>query len=176
MLFERTEMEGLFLIKRTPFKDERGYFSRMYCEEEFKKAGIQEKFVQINLCANEKKGTLRGLHYQLEKAEDKVVVCVRGRIWDVCVDLRPNSPTFKKHMAYELSEENNQMLFIPKGCAHGYLTLEENSQLVYLMSEFYIPGNDAGYRYDDPAFHIAWPFETDTIIISEKDRNLPYMK
>lgn len=176
MVFEKTGIEGLVLIKRTPAKDERGYFARMYCEEEFKNAGIGVKFVQMNLCFNEKKGTLRGLHYQLEMQEDKVVSCVHGRIWDVCVDLRCESPTYKRYEAYELSEENQQMLFIPKGCAHGYLTLEENSQLVYLMSEFYIPGNDAGYRYDDPAFAIEWPFDESNITISEKDKNLPYVK
>lgn len=175
MVFEKTGIEGLVLIKRTSAKDERGYFARMYCEEEFKNAGICEKFVQMNLCFNEKKGTLRGLHYQVGKQEDKVVSCVHGRIWDVCVDLRCESPTYKRYEAYELSEENQQMLFIPKGCAHGYLTLEENSQLVYLMSEFYIPGNDAGYRYDDPAFGIEWPFDESNITISEKDKNLPYI-
>lgn len=176
MVFEKTEIEGLVRIKRMPSVDARGYFSRMYCEKEFQDAGILEKFVQMNLCFNEKKGTLRGLHYQLEKQEDKVVSCVRGKVWDVCVDLRTDSPTYKSYRAYELSEENGQMLFIPKGCAHGYLTLEENSQLVYLMSEFYIPGNDAGYRYDDPAFQIAWPLPPEDFVISEKDQNLPYIQ
>jgi len=175
MVFEKTEIEGVVLIGRTPSRDERGYFARMYCEKEFKEAGICEKFVQTNICFNPKKGTLRGLHYQLDKQEDKLVSCVRGKIWDVCVDLRWDSPTYKKYVAYELSEENHRMLYVPKGCAHGYLTLEDNSQLIYMMSEFYIPGNDAGYRYDDPTFGIDWPIEC-ALTISEKDKNLPYFK
>lgn len=174
MIFENTAIEGVVLIKRTSSTDERGYFARLYCENEFREAGIHERFVQANLCFNEKKGTLRGLHYQVGKQEDKLVSCIRGRIWDVCVDLRADSETYLKYVAYELSEENQQMLYIPKGCAHGYMTLEDNCQLVYMMSEFYIPGNDAGYRYDDPAFKIQWPSVGGTLVLSEKDKNLPY--
>ena len=176
MTFEKTEIEGLILIKRTPINDERGYFERMYCVNEFGDGEIFEKFVQINHCYNKSENTLRGLHFQKEKQEDKVVSCIKGKIWDVCVDLRKTSLTYKKYKAFELSERNGYMLHIPKGCAHGYLTLEPNSHLIYFMSEFYVPGNDGGLRYDDPAFDIKWPFLSDHIVISEKDKNLPYME
>lgn len=174
MKFYNTDIDGAFLIERQPNQDERGYFTRLYCENEFKNSGLDISFVQMNLCENKQRGTLRGLHFQKgSKAEDKVVSCLRGRIYDVCVDIRQYSPSFGKWVGYELSEENNRMLFIPKGCAHGYVTLEPDSQLLYLMSEFYSPGYDAGYRYDDPAFQITWPI-SENIILSEKDKNWPY--
>ena len=176
MKFIKTEIEGAYVIERTPNVDERGYFARLYCSNEFKEAGIITSFPQINLCQNKEIGTLRGMHYQAgEKGEDKVVSCIRGKIYDVCVDIRPYSKTFCNYIGYELSEENGRMLFIPKGCAHGYMTLEENCQLLYLMSEFYEPNLAAGYRYDDPAFNIVWP-KMDKLIISEKDKKLPFMK
>lgn len=173
MLFEKTGIEGAYLITRTPNYDERGSFARFYCEQEFKQAGIEESFVQMNICTNKKRGTLRGLHYQSENAaEDKVVSCIKGRIFDVCVDIRSSSETFLRYAAYELSEDNNKMLYIPKGCAHGYVTLEDDSSLLYMMTEFYVPNASFGYRYDDDAFGIEWPI-TSNLIISEKDRNLP---
>jgi len=173
MIFEKTKIDGALIITRTPDYDVRGSFSRFYCKKELENIGIFENFKQMNVCVNEKKGTLRGLHYQKGDAlEDKVVACIRGRIFDVCVDIRTTSNTFCQYVACELSESNNKMFYIPKGCAHGYVTLEDNSHLFYMMSEFYVPDSAAGYKYDDPAFAIKWPIK-DSLILSEKDKMLP---
>lgn len=175
MIITELEIRGAFLIQRQPFTDERGYFARLYCEKEFQEAGIDIEIKQMNLCENKEAGTLRGLHFQEgEFAEDKVVSCTRGRIYDVCVDVRPDSDTYLKYCAYELSEDNGAMLYVPKGCAHGYVTLTDNCQLLYLMSQFYVPGYARGYRYDDPTFHIEWPIRS-RLILSEKDKELPYI-
>lgn len=175
MIFTETFIAGAYMIERTPFKDERGYFARCYCEKEFQNAGIHVEFKQMNICENLQKGTLRGLHFQTgECAEDKVVSCLRGTVFDVCVDIRPESPTYCKYLACELSEDNGKMLYIPKGCAHGYVTLTDDCQLFYMMSEFYAPDFSAGYRYDDPAFAIDWPVK-DGLILSEKDCKLPFI-
>lgn len=175
MKFRETSIRDVFIVEREPFEDERGYFARFYCEEEFNLAGITTRFKQMNICKNNKQWTLRGLHYQSGKfAEDKLVSCIRGSIWDVCVDIRPGSDTFCQYVAYELSENNGKMLYIPKGCAHGYVTLEEQCQLFYMMSENYVPEAAQGYRYDDPILSIEWP-SGKNFIISEKDRNLPYL-
>lgn len=175
MIIKPLQIKDAYLIQREPNIDERGYFVRTYCEKEFHNAGINMKIRQMNLCANKERYTLRGLHLQKgEYSEDKVVSCNRGRIFDAFVDMRPDSQTYLKYCAFELSEENGQMLYIPKGCAHGYLTLEENCQLLYLMSEFYTPGEAAGYRYDDPAFNIKWPYNRN-LIMSEKDMNWEYL-
>ena len=176
MIINALNIEGAYLIEREPRKDERGYFARLYCEREFQAAGIQMEIKQMNLCENKQKGTLRGLHFQRGAyLEDKVVTCTRGLIYDVCVDIRENSSTYLSYYACEMSEDNGKMLFIPKGCAHGYVTLEENCQLLYLMSEFYTPEAAAGYRYNDPAFGIEWPLK-EGLIISPKDRELPFIK
>jgi len=176
MKISALSIEGTFLIERTPSCDERGYFARLYCVNEFREAGILMDIKQMNLCGNKAKGTLRGMHFQSgEHAEDKVVSCTRGSVYDVCVDVRPDSPTYLKYCAYELSENNGKMLYIPKGCAHGYVTLEDDVQLLYLMSEFYTPMNSMGYRYDDPAFGIHWPIK-ENLIISPKDKQWAYIK
>lgn len=174
MEFIKTSINGAYLIKRNAIQDKRGYFGRLYCAREFKENGIEEDFVQDNICLNEKNNTLRGLHFQTIIEEGKLVSCLKGKIWDVCVDLRSDSSSFCQYYAHELSEENQYMLYIPKGCAHGYVTLESNSLLLYKMTEFYIPGNDKGYRYNDPSFGIEWPVNLDNLIISDKDRNLPF--
>lgn len=174
MDFLKTSIEGAMLIKRKAIKDSRGYFGRLYCEKEFSENGMLDKFVQDNICFNEKKHTIRGLHYQSVKQEGKLVTCLKGSIWDVCVDIRKNSNTLCKYVAYELSDSNQCMLFIPKGCAHGYITLEDNCVVLYKMTEFYIPGNDGGYRYDDPSFGVEWPCDMRDIVISEKDKKLPF--
>ncbi len=175
MNFEKTFIQGVYLVTGIPFEDFRGSFTRLYCEKEFYEAGIKQNFKQINLCNNINKGTLRGLHYQKGgKLEDKIVTCVNGKIFDVCVDIRQDSPTYGRYIAEELSDRNRKMLYIPKGCAHGYVTLEDYSQILYLMSEFYIPGLEAGYKYDDPMFGIQWPIK-DNLIISDKDLTLPYI-
>ena len=175
MIITKLGIEGAFLVQRQPVRDERGYFARLYCEKEFQANGINMEIKQMNLCKNKEPGTLRGLHFQEgEFAEDKVVSCTRGQIYDVCVDVRPDSHTFLKYYACELSEDNGTMLYIPKGCAHGYVTLTENCQLLYLMSQFYVPGCARGYRYDDPAFQIEWPIR-EGLILSQKDKELPYI-
>ncbi len=175
MIISALDIEGAFLIEMEPNKDERGYFTRLYCEKEFQASHIQMEIKQMNLCVNEKRGTLRGLHFQNGiHAEDKVVSCTRGVIYDVCVDVRKNSPTYLKYYACELSEDNGKMLFIPKGCAHGYVTLDRNCQLLYLMSEFYVSEAAAGYRYNDPAFGIEWPLR-ERLVISQKDKELPFI-
>ena len=176
MEFEKTKIDGAVLIKRIPYEDERGSFARFFCAEEFGGVGINTSYVQMNFCTNTNANTLRGLHYQIGRAaEDKLVVCVEGCVWDVCVDLRKDSPTYCQYVGYELSKTNGKMLFIPKGCAHGYLTLTANSNLVYLMSEFYIENMSAGYRYDDPTFAIDWPI-MNNLVISKKDATLPFIE
>jgi dTDP-4-dehydrorhamnose 3,5-epimerase len=167
---EETKIKGAFLMTRDVLSDERGYFCRLTDAGEFKSAGIEVDFVQISLSYNEKRGTLRGLHTQTgESSEEKFVVCSRGEIFDVCVDVRENSPTFGEYISAILSEANGVSLYIPKGCAHGYLTLTDNAQLIYFMSQFYSPHSERGYHYDDPVFGIDWPFTPS--VISEKDRN-----
>lgn len=176
MNFINTNILGAYIIKPDPYVDKRGEFSRIFCERVFDQNGLVNHFPQINICKNNLKGTLRGMHYQKKEfSEDKVVSCICGKIYDVIVDLRSDSETFLQSYGIELSEKNGFQLYIPKGCAHGYVTLEDNSNLLYLMSEFYNKDSSAGYRYDDPAFSIKWPvFEN--YIISEKDKNLPYIK
>ncbi len=175
MNFIETSINGVYIIERTMSFDKRGCFSRFFCEKEFHEAGINTDIRQMNVCFNKQKGTLRGMHYQKDGfAEDKLVVCVSGKIFDVCVDIRPESPTYCKYVSCELSDENGKMLYIPKGFAHGYVTLEDNCNLVYMMSEFYVPGSAAGYRYDDPDFSIKWP-DIENLVMSEKDEQLPYI-
>ena len=175
MEFKKTKIEGAFLIKRKSIEDNRGSFGRLYCEREFRENGIGDQFVQDNVCFNSKKHTLRGLHFQAIKEEGKLVSCLRGSIWDVCVDIRKHSKTFCNYVAFELSETNQNMLFIPKGCAHGYITLVDNSMLLYKMTEFYVPGNERGYRYNDPTFGIEWPCDLEDAVISEKDKRIPFI-
>jgi dTDP-4-dehydrorhamnose 3,5-epimerase len=163
---------GSFLIDLNLLEDERGFFSRLACQEEFLEKGLEGKIVQLNDSYSRYKGTLRGLHYQLPPFEEtKIVRCIRGSIWDVVVDLRPHSNTFCRWFGHTLTEENRTMLYIPKGCAHGFITLEDNTEILYLVSEKYSKEKERGVRWDDPAFSISWPLEPR--YISEKDRNHP---
>ena len=172
MKITETDIKGCYIIERDFFKDERGYFSRAICRKTLESAGINGEFVQSNLSQNCDNYTLRGLHSQQAPfAEDKLVMCTRGAIKDVCVDVRPDSPTFKKYVSADLSEENGKCLYVPKGCAHGYLTLEDNSQVLYYVTCEYVPNSEKCYRFDDPAFGIDWGVQPDKLIISEKDRN-----
>ncbi|MCB0688810.1 MAG: dTDP-4-dehydrorhamnose 3,5-epimerase, partial [Saprospiraceae bacterium] len=158
MKFIPAHIKGLYTIDLQPFQDDRGFFSRIYCKEEFKRAGLVDEFVQVNHSVTLKKGTLRGLHYQIAPhAEVKVLRCVRGRIFDVVVDVRKGSPTFLQHFSIELSESNNKMLYIPTGLAHGFQTLVDNTAIIYQHSNFYDPGAERGIRYDDPLLSIDWP-------------------
>jgi dTDP-4-dehydrorhamnose 3,5-epimerase len=172
MKFRRTGFEGLFVIELERLADSRGFFARSWCAREFADHGLETAVAQCNISYNEKRGTLRGLHFQ-EKPfeEDKIVRCTKGLIYDVAVDLRSNSPTFRRWFAVELSEENRQAIFIPKGFAHGFQTLVDGSEVLYQMSEFYHPEAQAGVRWNDPAFGIQWPLPEANL--SPKDAALP---
>lgn len=174
MRIEATNIPDTYLIYREPFTDERGSFVRMFCKHEFEATGLCADIAQINLSTNHKKGTLRGLHLQNDAAEDKLVTCVNGAIFDVCVDVRKNSPTFGQWIGETLSAENGAALYVPKGCAHGYVTLQDNCQLVYFMSEFYKPNTACGFMYDEPLFSIIWPINV-PYILSEQDSKWEYI-
>ena len=168
MIFEETKLAGAFIIKLEKLEDERGFFARAWCQKEFDDAGINSRVVQANLSYNEKKGTLRGMHYQVSPYQEaKLVRCFRGAIYDVIVDLRSDSPTYKDWIGVELSAQNRQVLFVPEGFAHGFQTLESQTEVFYQVSEFYTPGAEKGARYNDPAFGIDWPLPVS--VISEKD-------
>jgi dTDP-4-dehydrorhamnose 3,5-epimerase len=172
MIFTETNLKSSFLIEPEPRADERGFFARTWCQREFEAHGLQIRWVQCNVSFNKTKGTLRGMHYQVAPyAEAKLVRCTRGAIYDVIIDLRYDSPTFKQWLAVKLTADNRQMLFIPEGFAHGFQTLEDDTEVFYQMSEFYAPDYAKGVRWNDPAFDISWP--ADERIISERDRSYP---
>jgi dTDP-4-dehydrorhamnose 3,5-epimerase len=160
------------VIKVEPREDERGFFARAWCQREMAEQGLDPRVVQCNLSFNHTCGTVRGMHYQIAPhQESKLVRCLRGSIFDVIIDLRPESATYAKWFGVELSAEERNMLFVPEGFAHGYQTLRENTEVFYQVSEFYQPGSEAGLRWDDPAFAIKWPIQA--TLISEKDRTHP---
>ena len=170
MTFCETKLSGVFRIRLEPNQDERGFFARTWCEREFASHGLNPRLVQCNISFNPRKGTLRGVHYQAEPyPEAKLVRCTRGAVYDVALDMRPQSATFKLWVAAVLSAENRHMLYIPEGCAHGLLTLTDDTEVLYHMSEFYHPELTRGVRFDDPAFQIVWPDKIE--VISERDRN-----
>jgi dTDP-4-dehydrorhamnose 3,5-epimerase len=172
MIFTPTSLHGAFLVTLELHRDERGFFARTWCEQEFEAHGVNVRCVQGNLSFNEKKGTLRGMHYQIAPyAEAKLVRCTRGAIYDVIIDLRPGSATFKQWMAVNLTADDHQMLFVPEGFAHGFQTLEDHTEVLYQMSEFYAPEYARGVRWNDPVFGIRWP--DGERIICERDRNYP---
>ena len=168
MKFEPTPLAGAFVIEMQLFRDDRGFFSYSFDRGKFQQHGITADIVQSNLSFNLKKGTLRGMHFQIEpRAQPKLVRCTAGAVYDVIVDLRVASPTFCKWFGVELSAENRRSLFIPAGFAHGFQTLSDNSELLYDMFEWYAPETARGVRYNDPAFGIQWPLEIS--VISERD-------
>lgn len=172
MQFVNAGLDGSFFVELEFQRDERGAFARTYCNEEFVAVGIEMVPVQCNLSRNPKSGTLRGMHYQRPpQGEPKLVQCVHGRIFDVAIDLRRESRTFRKWVGTELSAEGNRLFYIPAGCAHGFLTLEADSNVIYYMGARYAPGSGAGVRWDDPAFGIAWPEEPQ--LISSRDAEYP---
>ena|SRR5215510_2668752 len=172
MIFTATQLYGAFIIQPERLCDHRGFFARMWCQREFEAHGLNPSLVQCSISFNTKKGTLRGMHYQLAPcAEVKLVRCTSGAIYDVIIDLRPSSPTFKRHVAVVLSAQNHTMLYIPEGVAHGFQTLQDNTEVFYQMSAFYAPEYTRGVRWDDPAFGIDWP--PDEQIILERDRDYP---
>jgi dTDP-4-dehydrorhamnose 3,5-epimerase len=172
MKFEETKLSGVFEIHIEPKADERGFFARSWCRNEFEAHGLDSRLAQCNISFNKRRGTLRGVHYQVAPyAEAKVVRCTHGSIYDVIVDLRPQSPTFKQWTAIVLTAEKRNMAYVPENCAHGFLTLEDETEVFYLMSEFYDAASARGVRWDDPAFGIAWPAEVE--VISERDSTYP---
>jgi dTDP-4-dehydrorhamnose 3,5-epimerase len=172
MEFHETKLKGVFEICIEPRFDERGFFARTWCRREFENHGLDPRLVQCNVSFNPRRGTLRGLHYQSAPCEEsKIVRCTRGAIYDVVLDLRPESPTFKAWIAVILTAENRNMVYVPEGCAHGFLTLEDESEIFYQMSEFYDPASARGVRWDDPAFRITWPEQI--TLISDRDRTYP---
>ena len=173
MKFLETRVKDAFLIEPESFSDDRGYFMRAYCAQEFQKAGIKLPVVQANLAGSRHKGTLRGMHYQTAPFEEgKLIRCIGGSIFDVVIDIRTGSETYGQWYGAELTSSNRQMLYIPPGCAHGYLTLEDNTEVYYLVSEYYQPGAERGIRWNDPQFPIDWPIK-DNLIMSDKDQVWP---
>lgn len=172
MIFSDTGLPGLVLVELEPISDERGSFARSFDAGEWKARGMSSRVVQCNLSRNIARGTLRGMHYQAApSAEAKLVRCSKGAIYDVAVDLRPESPTFCRWLGEELSADNCRMLFVPEGFAHGFLTLTEDSEVLYQMSEPYEASLARGVRWDDPAFAIEWPLQP--LVVSERDRTFP---
>lgn len=173
MIFNETALIGPYVIDIEVHEDNRGYFGRAWCRHEFDAQGLVPCMVQGNVSFNHTRGTLRGMHYQTEPCQEvKLVRCVRGRVFDVIIDIRPDSATFKQWIGVELSADNRRMLYVPRGFAHGFQTLEDNSEVNYLVSEFYAPDYERGIRHDDPAFGVEWP-ETEARVISDKDLSWP---
>jgi dTDP-4-dehydrorhamnose 3,5-epimerase len=171
----KTEIEDLYIIEPEVFKDNRGWFMESYSAQKFKENGIDIEFIQDNHSLSKEKGVLRGLHFQLDpKSQTKLVRCTRGKIYDVAVDLREGSPTYKKWFGVELSAENKKQFLIPKGFAHGFLTLTENTEVQYKVDEYYAPEYDRSIRFDDPEINVEWGIEDP--ILSEKDKNAPLFK
>jgi len=170
MIFTPTPLAGLFLIDLEKRGDDRGFFARTFCEKEFAAHGLVNRFVQVNNSLSAQIGTLRGMHYQLQpRAETKLVRCIRGGLYDVALDLRRSSPTFGQSFGAELTAENRRMMYVPKGFAHGFITLAENTEAFYFVDEFYSPEHERGVRWNDPKFRIAWPAQPQ--VLSDKDRN-----
>ncbi len=172
MRFTAAPIEGAYVIELEPKADERGFFARAWCRQELESQGLVGDVAQCNISFNQSRGTLRGLHYQLAPHEEvKFVRCTAGAIFDVMVDLRRGSPTFKRWFGVELTAENRKMAYVPKGCAHGYQTLAESTEVFYLTSASYSPEAERGIRWNDPAFRISWPLSVS--VISKRDQSHP---
>ncbi len=172
MIFSETAIPGVVLVELERLEDERGFFARSFCAEEFAARGLVANIVQANLAYNARRGTLRGLHYQANPApESKLVHCTRGAVFDVAIDLRPESATYCSWTGHQLDARGHRALYIPEGCAHGLLTLEDDSEVSYLMGAAYAPELARGVRWNDPVFAIDWPFEP--VVISERDAGFP---
>lgn len=172
MVFTETTLEGAFVIELEKHEDERGFFARTFCRKEFEAHDLNPNLVQSNISFNKKKGTLRGMHYHIAPHQEaKLVSCLKGATYDVIIDLRADSPSYRQWFAVELSAENYKMLYIPERFAHGFQTLEDNTVVLYQMSEFYHPECARGVRWDDPVFEIRWPLSNR--VMSKKDLNYP---
>ena len=175
MKFISTEIAGVWLIVPEPIEDERGSFARLFCRREFESHGLNAELAQCSASFNKRKGTLRGLHFQAEPyGEDKIVRCTRGVLYDVAADIRPNSVSYRRWCGFELSADNRTMLYIPRGVAHGFLTLSDNTEAFYQMSEFHHPEASRGLRWDDPTLNIRWVDKP--AVISDQDQGLPRLE
>ena len=173
MIFKETQLKGAFIIEAEPIGDNRGFFARAWCQQEFEAHGLISGFVQANVTYSPKRGTLRGLHYQIAPHEEvKLVRCTRGAIYDVIIDLRPKSPTYKQWLATNLTADNHRMIYIPGGFAHGYQILMDGTEVFYQVGQFYAPEYERGIRWNDPGFEIDWPINS-PLILSEKDKHWP---
>jgi len=174
MIFHETKLKGAYIVELDKREDERGFFARAYCAREFEEHGLRPQMVQANTSYNHKKGTLRGMHYQVPPAsEPKFIRCIRGAVWDVIIDMRPESPTYLEHIGIELSADNRRAIYVPDLFAHGNQALTDGAELFYLVGEYYTPGCERGVRFDDPAIGIDWPLPV--TVISEKDANWPLL-
>ena len=170
MKFTKSKISGAYLIDLDKFEDDRGFVAYAWNAREFVAHGLDTKFVEMIVSYNLRKGTLRGMHYQTDPfAQIKLVRCTRGAIFDVAIDLRPESPTFKQWEAAELTAQNRRMFYIPEGCAHGFQTLADDTEVLYQISNFYAPEHYGGVRWDDPAFGVAWPDDDRTMIARDRD-------
>ena len=174
MEFNSTKMKGLFVIEPKPFRDSRGFFERIFCKEEFRRAGLEKEIVQINRSITIAQGTIRGMHYQNPPyAEVKIIKCLRGKVFDVAVDLRSTSPTFLHWHGVELSAEQGNAVYIPEGFAHGFQTLEENCELLYMHTQNYNPANEGGICFNEPKVNIHWPLPIG--YVSQRDKSHPLL-
>ncbi|MFW6371437.1 MAG: dTDP-4-dehydrorhamnose 3,5-epimerase [Bacteroidota bacterium] len=172
MIFTETKLKGAYIVEIKQLSDDRGFFGRSWCKREMEEHGLNGNVVQSNTSFSKAKGTIRGLHYQKHPYEEtKLMRCTRGAIYDVIIDLRPESPTFLQWTGIELTENNYKMLYVPERFAHGFLTLTDNSEVTYLVTQYYTPGAEGGIRFNDPQFNIRWPVPVEKV--SEKDKNLP---
>jgi dTDP-4-dehydrorhamnose 3,5-epimerase len=175
MNFLETKLPGVFEVQVEPKADARGFFARTWCKTEFDSCGLESALVQCSISYNRKRGTLRGMHYQEAPFEEtKLVRCTRGAIYDVVLDLRPQSSSFKQWVAVVLTAELRNMIYVPKGCAHGFLTLADDTEVFYQMTQFFNAASSSGVRWNDPAFGIHWPEKIE--VISERDRNYPNLR
>lgn len=172
MKFIKNNIKNSYLIALDKYEDKRGFFARVFCKKEFSKIGINLDIVQSNQSLTKTKGSIRGMHFQMEPfAETKIIKCLSGTIYDVIIDLRKDSPSFNKYFGTELSSKEKNMLIVPKGCAHGFQTLEDNTEIFYFVTQYYNPDSERGIRWNDPKFKISWPIQVTSI--SDKDKNWP---
>lgn len=174
MIFHETKLKGAFIVDLDKKDDDRGFFARAFCSREFEEHGLRPQVVQANMSYNHKKGAVRGMHYQVSPAsEPKFIRCISGAIWDVIIDMRPDSPTYLQHIGVELSAENRRAIYVPDMFAHGNQALTDGAELLYLVGEFYTPGCERGVRFDDPVIGIEWPLPV--TVISENDQSWPLL-
>ena len=172
MIFTETKLKGAFILEVKRLEDERGFFGRSWCKKEMEDHGLNSNVVQANVSFNHKKGTLRGMHFQFSPyQETKLIRCTKGAIYDVIIDLRKNSPTYKQWIGVELTEDNYKMLFVPEDFAHGFITLQDNTAVTYQVTQYYTPGAEGGIRWNDPAVGIEWPVPVE--VVSQKDKVHP---